>query len=431
MRPAERSITKGVLMNNELSTSSENVQNEATSMADLESYENSFKRVKVGEFAKGSIESISPEGLTVNIGGKTDGFMPAVEINNYNPADFTIGEEIEGIVVSRKGEGEIVLSKKRADREAGWKRILEAQENGEIITATCTSAVKGGIIVDLGVRGFVPASQVNVRPVKDLNEFVGEELKLRIIEIDREKRKVVLSRKSVIIEERKKQREEAIAKIKEGEVIEGEVARITDFGAFVNLGGIDGLIHISEMSWKRIKHPSEVISIGEKVKVLVLKVSIGERDEKGERKSDKIALSLRQAKEDPWATAETDFPVNSIVEGKITKLAKRYAFVEVTEGIEGLIPISEIAIERINAPEDVLKLEQVVKVKVKEVKATERRMLLSIKAALPEKPRSNRSRNNNNEYAEYMEKGSSATIGDILKSKNEKTIKEVIDEANN
>ncbi len=406
-------------MNNE-QTGTDNVQNEAASMAEMESYESSFKHIKVGDFVKGIIEKVDDDGLMVNLGGKTDGIIPAGEIKDYKAADFKIGDEIDAVVLSRKGgaEGEYTLSKKRADREAGWKRVLEAYENKEIITATCTEAVKGGIIVDIGVRGFVPASQVDVRPVRDLTELVGEELRLRIIEIDPQKRKVVLSRKAILIEEKNKAREEILSKINQGDIIEGEVARLTNFGAFVNLGGIDGLIHISEMSWKRINHPSDILTPGEKVKVLVLKV---------DPEKDKIALSLRQAKPDPWLTAEEQFPVNSIVEGKITKLAKKYAFVEVTEGIEGLIPLSEISFDKISSTEDILQLDQIVKVKVKEVKGKERRMLLSMKAALPEKPRSNRSKN---DYSEYKE-SSAATIGSILKSKNEKTIKEVVEEANN
>ena len=406
-------------MNNE-QTGTDNVQNEAASMAEMESYESSFKHIKVGDFVKGIIEKVDDDGLMVNLGGKTDGIIPAGEIKDYKAADFKIGDEIDAVVLSRKGgaEGEYTLSKKRADREAGWKRVLEAYENKEIITATCTEAVKGGIIVDIGVRGFVPASQVDVRPVRDLTELVGEELRLRIIEIDPQKRKVVLSRKAILIEEKNKAREEILSKINQGDIIEGEVARLTNFGAFVNLGGIDGLIHISEMSWKRINHPSDILTPGEKVKVLVLKV---------DPEKDKIALSLRQAKPDPWLTAEEQFPVNSIAEGKITKLAKKYAFVEVTEGIEGLIPLSEISFDKISSTEDILQLDQIVKVKVKEVKGKERRMLLSMKAALPEKPRSNRSKN---DYSEYKE-SSAATIGSILKSKNEKTIKEVVEEANN
>ncbi len=398
------------------------VQNETASMAELESYENSFKNIKVGDYVKGRIEKIDNEGITVNLGGKTDGIVPATEISEFNsaPADFQVGDEIDVVVLKRKGgaEGEYILSKKKADRELGWKRVIEAFEKGETITATCTDAVKGGIIVDIGVRGFVPASQVDVRPVKDLSELVGEELKLKIIELDSQKKKVVLSRKEIIIEEKNKAKAEIIGKIHEGDIIQGEVARLTNFGAFVNLGGIDGLIHISEMSWKRINHPSDVISVGEHVNVLVLKV---------DAEKDKIALSLRQAKPDPWLVAEEKFPVNSTVEGKITKLAKKYVFVELMDGIEGLIPISEISNERISSPEDVLKLGQTVTVKVLEVKGKDRRMLLSMKAANPEKPRSQKSKN---DYAEYMsDKPSSATIGNILKSKDSKTISEVVNEA--
>ncbi len=400
----------------------ENVQNEVASMADMESYEESFKQIRVGEFVKGKIEKIDNEGITVDLGGKTDGFVPAAEITDFNPSesDLKVGDEINVVVLQRKGgvEGEFILSKKRADKEFAWKRILEAYEKKEPITATCTEAVKGGVIVDIGTRGFVPASQLDIRQVKDLTEFIGEELKLKIIELDPQKKRVVLSRKEILIEERKerlieekKKAKERIANIKEGEILQGTVARLTDFGAFVNLGGIDGLIHISEMSWKRIKHPSDIVSPGDKVDVLVLKV---------DAEKDKIQLSLRQAKPDPWLVADEKFPVGSIIPGKITKLAKKYAFVELMDGIEGLIPIGEISNERIGVPEDVLKIGQEVNVKVLEVKSKDRRMTLSIKATLPAPEKPARSKKKD-DFAEYSDK-STATIGSYLKSKEEGNI---------
>ena len=405
-------------MNNEqIGKDVENVQNEVASMADMESYENSFKQIRVGEYVKGKIEKIDNEGITVDLGGKTDGFVPAAEITDFDPSasDLKVGDEINVVVLQRKGgvEGEFILSKKRADKEFAWKRILEAYEKKEPITATCTEAVKGGVIVDIGTRGFVPASQLDVRPVKDLTEFIGDELKLKIIELDPQKKRVVLSRKDIIIEDKKKAKEEIMSRIKEGEIIQGTVARLTNFGAFVNLGGIDGLIHISEMSWKRINHPSDIVSAGDKVDVLVLKVDLDK---------DKIALSLRQAKPDPWLVVDEKFPVGSIVSGKVTKLAKKYAFVELMEGIEGLVPIHEIANERIGVPEDVLKVGQEVNVKVLEVKSKDRRMTLSIKATLPAPEKPARTPRKKEDFTEYTSDKSSSTIGSYLKSKEEGNI---------
>jgi ribosomal protein S1 len=403
-------------MNNEqIGKDVENVQNEVASMSDMESYEESFKQIRVGEYVKGKIEKIDNDGTTVDLGGKTDGFVPAAEITDFNPSesDLKVGDEINVVVLQRKGgvEGEFILSKKRADKEFAWKRILEAYEKKEPITATCTEAVKGGVIVDIGTRGFVPASQLDIRQVKDLTEFIGEELRLKIIELDPQKKRVVLSRKDVLIEEKKKAKDEIMARIKEGEIVHGEIARITKFGAFVNLGGIDGLIHISEMSWKRINDPSDIVSPGDKVDVLVLKVDL---------EKDKIQLSLRQAKPDPWLVADEKFPVGSIIPGKITKLAKKYAFVELMDGIEGLIPIGEISNERIGVPEDVLKIGQEVNVKVLEVKSKDRRMTLSIKATLPAPEKPARSKKKE-DFAEYSDK-STATIGSYLKSKEEGNI---------
>lgn len=404
-------------MNNEqIGKDVENVQNEVASMSDMESYEESFKQIRVGEYVKGKIEKIDNDGITVDLGGKTDGFVPAAEITDFNPSasDLKVGDEINVIVLQKKGgEGEFILSKKKADKEFAWKRILEAYEKKEPITATCTEAVKGGVIVDIGTRGFVPASQLDLKPVKDLNDFVGEELKLKIIELDPHKKRVVLSRKEILIEEKKKVKEEIMSRIKEGEIVQGTVARLTNFGAFVNLGGIDGLIHISEMSWKRINHPEDLVKPGEKVDVRVLKVDLDK---------EKIALSLRQAKPDPWLVADEEFPVGSIVSGKVTKLAKKYAFVELKDGIEGLVPIHEIANERIGVPEDVLKIGQEVNVKVLEVKSKDRRMTLSIKATLPAPEKPARQNKKKEDFTEYTSDKSSSTIGSYLKSKEEGNI---------
>lgn len=386
-----------------------NETNEATSMADLESYESSFKSIRVGEYVQGKIEKIDNEGILVDLGGKTDGFIPSNEISDSNMnsvSNLKVGDMIDAVVIHKKGgEGEILLSKKRADRELSWKRLLDAYEKGETVKATCMETVKGGIIVDIGVRGFVPASHIDVRPVRDLSELLGEEMQLKIIEIDQAKKKVVLSRKTVIEQEREQAREKLYATLKEGDIVKGKVERLTNFGAFVNLGGIDGLIHISELSWKRIHSPADAVTVGEVVDVLVLKV---------DKENNKISLSLRQAKADPWLVAEEKFPVGSKFEGTVTKLAKNYAFIELMDGIEGLIPISEISDEKISRPDDKLSLGQKVTVKILEVKGKDRRMLLSMrepKAPAPEKK-------HKEEYENYISsKSGGFTIGDILRSK--------------
>ncbi len=386
--------------------------NESATMADLDSYESSFRNIRVGEYVQGKIEKIDSEGILVDLGGKTDGFIPANEISDNNgnsTSALKVGDLIDAVVIHKKGgEGEILLSKKRADRELSWKRLIDAFEKGEIITATCTEAVKGGIICDVGVRGFVPASHVDVRPIRDLTELLGEEMRLKILEIDQSKKKVVLSRKAVLESERESSREKVFSSIKEGDIVKGRVERLTPFGAFVNLGGIDGLIHISELSWKRVATPAEAVSVGDMVDVLVLKI---------DKENNKISLSLRQAKADPWLVAEEKFPVASLQEGTVTKLAKNYAFIELMDGIEGLIPLSEISQERISKPEDKLTLGEKVTVRILEVKGKDRRMLLSMR-----EPRELRVKEapakKKEEYEDYVStKSSSFTIGDMLRSK--------------
>lgn len=395
----------------------ESTQTEATSMADMESYESSFKSVRVGDYIQGKILKIDNEGILVDLSGKTDGFIPSNELaENYSAGtDLKIGDTIDAVVIHKKGEGEVILSKKRADRELGWKRVVEAYEKGDIITATCTEAVKGGVIVDIGVRGFVPASQADIRPIRDLTDLMGEEMRLKIVELDVNKKKVVLSRRIVLEAEREKSREAVFSSIHEGDIKKGKVERITNFGAFVNLGGIDGLIHISELSWKRVNSPSDVVEVGEIVEVRVLKV---------EKEKNKISLSLRQAKLDPWLVAEEKFPVGTKVEGTVTKLAKNYAFIEVADGIEGLIPISEISNERIARPDDKLSLGQKVEVKILEVKGKDRRMLLSMKEDAPAEKKAPKAKSDIDEY--INDKPSSSTIGDILRSKDGKGIAETV-----
>jgi len=280
--------------------------------------------------------------------------------------------------------------------------VLKAHETGETLTATCTEQVKGGLIVDLGLRGFVPASHVDVRPVHDLSDYVGEVLPLKVLEVDRGRRKVVLSRKKATEEERQKMKDQTLTDLAEGQVLSGTVARLTNFGAFVNLGGVDGLVHISEISWKRIKHPSEVVQPGQAVEVLVLKV---------DPKRERISLSLRQARPDPWLIIDEQYKVGDVVKGRVTKLAKNYVFVELQDGVEGLVPLRELADFRVSRPEEVLKPDQEVEVRIIELNADTRRMVLSIRqvaAMMPEGQARQR-------HADAG--GAGFNLGDLLKSK--------------
>lgn len=346
-------------------------------MASHDAYEESFRELKRGEFLTGRVIQVNDEGAMVDVGYKTEGFIPLNQLTHRKEADprelVEVGQDVKVVVLKvNHSEGQVLLSKRQADVESAWFNVLEAHQSGKILEATCVEQVKGGLIVDIGLRGFVPASHVDLRPVSDLSDFVGEVMRIKVLEVDQKRRKVVLSRKKALEEERDSKKEATMVDLAEGQIVSGEIARLTNFGAFVNLGGVDGLVHISEMSWKRIKHPSEVVRVGEPVDVRVLSV---------DRSKERISLSLKQARPDPWHELEVNFAVGTIVPGKVTKLAKNYAFVEVVDGIEGLVPLSELSEFRVSKSSDVLTVGQEVKVKVIDLKADQRRMTLSVRQA--------------------------------------------------
>ncbi len=346
-------------------------------MSSHDAYEESFRELKRGEFLTGHVIQINDDGVMVDVGYKTEGFIPLNQLTHRRDADpkelVEVGQEVKVVVLRvNHAEGQVLLSKRQADVEGAWLSIIEAHEAGEILEATCVEQVKGGLIVDIGLRGFVPASHVDLRPVSDLSDYVGEVMKLQILEIDRNRRKVVLSRKKALESQRTQMKEATMGDLTEGQIVSGEVARLTNFGAFVNLGGVDGLVHISEMSWKRIKHPSEIVRVGEAVDVRVLSV---------DPNKERISLSLKQARPDPWQEISRSFNVGSVIGGKVTKLAKNYAFVEVMDGVEGLVPLSELSEFRVSKSSDVLTVGQEVKVRVIDLKADQRRMTLSVRQA--------------------------------------------------
>lgn len=350
---------------------------ETSEMTMAEHLEQSFNALSPGKVVKGRVVRVDKEGVLVDVGYKSDGVIRINELAHRFVTDpneiVKVGDEIQVVVLKLDdSEGNLLLSKKKADLEKAWTDVMNAHETGETLTATAVEQVKGGLIVDLGLRGFLPASQVDVRPVKDLGDYVGEPLQLKVIEIDRGRRKVVLSRKKALEEERSKAKQTTMQDLSEGNIVQGTVARLTQFGAFINLGGVDGLVHISELSYRRIKAPNDVVRIGETVDVLVLKV---------DKKRERISLSLRQARPDPWLSIGDLFKDGEVVNGTVSKLAKNYVFVELTEGVEGLIPISELSYERVNKPEDIVQPGQAVQVKIMRVQPTMRRIELSLKQA--------------------------------------------------
>jgi 4-hydroxy-3-methylbut-2-enyl diphosphate reductase len=273
-------------------------------------------------------------------------------------------------------DGGLILSKKRADFEEAWDRVLEAHRGGKPVTAMVTDRVKGGLVVDLGIRGFVPASHVGGGNVKNLDRFVGQSLPLKIIEVDRERRKVILSHRQAVEGERDKRRSETLKTLSEGQVRDGAVRRITDYGAFVDLGGIDGLLHISEMSWTRINHPSEVVKVGQKIQVMILKLNL---------QQDRVSLGLRQILPDPWGDIAARYTEGDLVRGRVSRLVPFGAFVRLEGGIEGIIPNVELSRKRVKRADDVIGVGDEVEARVIDINREERRMTLSIRQVHEEK----------------------------------------------
>jgi small subunit ribosomal protein S1 len=289
-----------------------------------------------------------------------------------NPADeVQLGDEIDALVMTKEdAEGRLILSKKRARFEMAWKRIESAAESGDPVEGTVIEVVKGGLILDLGVRGFLPASLVDIRRVQNLDDFLGQTLRCKVIELNRSRNNVVLSRRAVLEEERKEMRQAILDRLSPGDVVEGTISNIVDFGAFVDLEGIDGLIHISELSWSHVNHPSEVLEIGQTVRVKVLDI---------DRDRQRISLGLKQTQADPWQQVIEAYRENDVVEGRVTKVVTFGAFVEILPGVEGLVHISELAQHHVENPREIVSQGDVVRVKIIEMEADRRRLSLSLK----------------------------------------------------
>lgn len=348
-----------------------------------EMIDSSLVSLHTGDIVKGTVIGVSDAGeVTVNLGYKSDGIIPRSEFSTDDSVDpvetVKAGDEIEVFVVRvNDGDGNVQLSKKRVDADKNVIAIEEKFKNEEVVTAKVIETVKGGLIANLdGVRAFVPSSQISNRYVDDLSSFVGETLNFNILEFDRSKRRVVIGRKALAQKEIDEKRAAVFASINVGDRIDGTVSRIVDFGAFVDLGGVDGLIHISELSWGRVKKVSDVLKVGDSVKVTVLDVN----PEKG-----KISLSLKDLNADPWKTAAEKYAVGNVVTGKVVRMVPFGAFVELEEGVDGLVHISQIAYKHVEKPEDELTIGQEITAKVTELDTTNKKISLSIKETL-EKP---------------------------------------------
>ena len=333
-----------------------------------------------GDLVDGTIVKIERDEVLVDIGFKSEGVIPARELSirkDADPADIvSLGDKIEALVLQKEDkDGRLILSKKRAEYERAWISVEEKFKAGETVSGEVIEVVKGGLIIDIGLRGFLPASLVDLRRVKDLDAYLGTEIEARVIEMDRNRNNVVLSRRVLLEEGRKNERAEILEKLSKGMRLKGTVSSIVDFGAFVDLGGIDGLVHISELSWNHVNHPSEVVKVGDEIEVEVLDVDLNR---------ERISLGLKQTQPDPWVKLVEAYPVGTIVDGTVTKVVPFGAFVQLGEATEGLVHISEMAPRHIETPSQVVKVGDVVKVKVMEINPERRRISLSMKAAAAE-----------------------------------------------
>jgi small subunit ribosomal protein S1 len=360
------------------------VEKTEVSQAEAEQALSNVSVLKKGDSVKGKIVKVDADQAFVDIGYKYDGVIPVRELSSIQLDDATqaveVGQEVELKVVTIDDNKEkLVLSKRVVDSEKAWETLQSQLDSKEIIEAVVGEVVKGGLVVDVGVRGFVPASMVERHFVEDFSDYKGRTLRLRVKEIDREKNKVILSQKDVLDEEFEVSKKKIIEGLHVGQVLDGTVQRLTQFGAFIDIGGIDGLVHISEMAWHHVDQPSEVVKEGDQVKVQVLKVDPA---------NDKISLSIKATQEGPWGKVDREFATGSIVTGIVKRLAAFGAFVEIAPGVEGLVHISQISHKHIGTPHEVLKEGQEIQVKILDINTSEKRVSLSIKETeeAPEAP---------------------------------------------
>ncbi|NMA82281.1 MAG: 30S ribosomal protein S1 [Epulopiscium sp.] len=387
-------------------TIEENVLEETTMEDMMDEIEKSMIHIRQGDIIKGIVLDVTEEEVIVNIGYGADGIVPKADLVDDDQVSLKdviqIGEEIEVYVEKvDDGEGNVLLSKQRADAVVVWEELEEFQEKEQAFEVKVKEVVKGGVVANFrGVRAFIPASLLSYQYVEDLNEWVGKTLKVQVEELDVEKRKVVLSRKAVELLEKEEKKKELFATIKRGEKRKGIVQRLMNYGAFVDLGGVDGLIHISDLAWTRVKHPSDVLTVGDEVEVRVVDF---------DPVKQKISLALKDVKEDPWDQVMNMYKINEIVTGKVVRLLDFGAFVQLDSGVEGLVHISQISEKHIAKPSEVLSVGDEVKVKILEINSKDKRMSLSIKEV---------TESFDDALLDYIDNDShTATIGDLLKGK--------------
>ena len=352
--------------------------NDIGSMEDfLAAIDETIKYFNDGDIVEGTIVKVDRDEVLLDIGYKTEGVIPSRELSIKHDVDpnevVKVGDQVEALVLQKEDkDGRLILSKKRAQYERAWGTIEQIKEEDGIVTGTVIEVVKGGLILDIGLRGFLPASLVEMRRVRDLQPYVGKELEAKIIELDKNRNNVVLSRRQWLEQTQSEVRSTFLATLQKGQVRSGVVSSIVNFGAFVDLGGVDGLVHVSELSWKHIDHPSEVVEVGQEVTVEVLDVDLDR---------ERVSLSLKATQEDPWQQFARTHAIAQVVPGKVTKLVPFGAFVRVDEGIEGLVHISELAERHVELPEQVVNVGDELLVKVIDIDLERRRISLSLKQA--------------------------------------------------
>ena len=338
-----------------------------TELAEL--IDSKFRELREGSIVTGTIQEIRPQVVLVDIGYKSEG---AISISEFEDEEIEVGDQIEVLLERLENdEGIVVLSKEKAAHKQNWDKIVGVYRDGGLVKGKVKSVVKGGLMVNVGVEAFLPGSQVDIIPPRDLNEYVGKVYEFKIVKVNDDRKNIVLSRREVIEAERADQRQRFLETVKEGDKVEGLVKNITDFGAFVDLRGMDGLLHITDMSWGRVNHPSEMLHIGQSLEVVILEV---------DREKERVSLGLKQMTDNPWADIERKYPINSHVKGRVTKLLPYGAFVELEKGVEGLVHVSELSwVKRITRPSDVLKLDEEIEAVVLSISVKEQKISLGVR----------------------------------------------------
>ncbi|ARJ51885.1 30S ribosomal protein S1 [Staphylococcus lutrae] len=381
--------------------------------------ESMINDIKEGDKVTGEVQQIEDKHVVVHVnGGKFNGIIPISQLSTYHVENANevvkVGDEVEAYVTKIEVDddnesGSYILSKRKLEEEKSYEYLQEKLDRNETIEAKVTEVVKGGLVVDVGQRGFIPASLISTDYIEDFSDYEGRVLELKVEELEPEKNRVILSRKAVEAEENEKKKAELLQSIKAGDVIEGKVARLTNFGAFIDLGGVDGLVHVSELSHEHVKSPEEVVSIGDTVKVKVRSV---------EQDSERVSLSIKDTLPSPFETIQDKYSEGDIVEGKVMRLASFGAFVEIASGLQGLVHISEISHKHIGTPGEVLEPGQVVQVKILGINPEEERISLSIKAATPEEEVSQASEETTQQYTQSTnEAENNPTLGDVFGDK--------------